>query len=364
MPEETTQASARDEIRSLYPWIEQLGLLDLVGELILDDASAHQIVAEVRNTDQYRQSFPGMVGPDGKRRFATERAYLDQVEAYRDVLMEADWYDVATDSPQDYAAFMDAGIDPNELRERKNIYQVLEAGTSQLRDAFYVYAGMDVSVDDLFQAVVAPEFGEALAAEYNRTVAGSPLDYETYITRATERGLSNVSDLLTDLQSGNVVTSEAVAQIRAVDPSFAREIMGAIANTGDRTLNLDELSYAFQYAMLGSAATEAGLQTPDRDMVEALRQAGVTKAQASRTYSEFATKRFGLQGMVARTGVEGDLGQESFARAELLDSGPGVDLLARAEALEDSLGRAGGGYGATREGDRVAQRSRRGLFQA
>ena len=358
MPD-ATQSAARDEVRALYPWVNQLGLVDLVGELILDDASAYQIVAEVRNTDQYRQAFPGMTGPDGKRRYASEGSYLAAVESYRDVLMEAGWYDPATDSPQDYAAFMDAGIDPNELRDRKNIYQVLQRGTDELRDAFYVYAGMDVSVDDLFQATVSPEFGTALVDEYNRTVAGATLDYDTYISRATERGLSKVSDLLGDLQDANVLTGDAVAQIRSVDPEFAREIMGAIANTGDKTLNLDELSYAFQYAMLGSAATEAGLTTPTADMVEALRTAGVTKAQATKTYQEFASRRFGLEGMVERLGIGSSIDQETFARADLLGSGPGVDLIARAEALENALGRSSGSFGAAREGSRLAQRGRR-----
>ncbi len=358
-----TQIAARDEVRALYPWAETLGLGDLVSDLILDDASANQIVAEVRNTNQYKRTFPGMVGPDGRRRFGSERQYLDQVESYRDVLMAAGWYDPATDSPQDYAAFMDSGIDPNELRDRATIYKTLEAGTSELRDAFYVYAGMDVSVDDLFQAVVAPEFGQQLAAEYNREISSTGLDYETFITRATERNLEKVADTLTELEANGVVASGVAAKVRSVDPEFAREMMGAIANTGDRTLALDELSWSFQYAMLGSAATEAGLALPDKDTVEALRVAGVSRAQAARSYNRFSTQGEGLQGMVRRTGTSTGIDQKTYAMADMLETGSGVDLIARAEALENALGRTAGSYGTAREGDRLTQRSRRGLFQ-
>lgn len=361
MPQETAPVAARDEIAALYPWASTLGLIDLISGLVAADASADEVIATVRGSEPYRAQFPGMIGPDGTRRYATERAYLDQVQGYRDVLQEAGWYDERTDSPQDYVAFMEGGIDPNELRERAVVYQQLESGSQELRDAFYVYGGMDVTVDDLFQAVVAPEFGQRLQDEYNRQVTGTTLDYETYISRATERGLDNVADLLGTMAGQGLITSEAVARIQELDPSFAREVMGAIANEGDRTLNLHELSYAFQYALLGSAATEAGLEAPTREMVEKLRSAGVERARAAQVYGQYSTGVEALRGMTQRAGMA-DITQAQFAEAGLLNEAESVDLVERARGLEAQLGRRAGGFQTGQQGGRITQRGRRGQY--
>ena len=60
------------EITEAFPWAVELGFLDLIKTLVVDGASAEQIIAEVRQSLQYQQRFPGMVGPDGIRRYRTE----------------------------------------------------------------------------------------------------------------------------------------------------------------------------------------------------------------------------------------------------------------------------------------------------
>ena len=293
--------------------------------------------------------------------FSNEREYLNRVEDYKTVLRSAGFYDPSTDDPQDYVGFIQGGIAPDELQQRVTTYRRLEEGSQEMRDQFYIYAGMDVSVDDLFEAVVNPNFGQSLVEEYEASVQGSNLDYETFITRATERNLENVATLLEGMVDEGLTTREAVSRVRGIDPSFAREIMGVIANSGDAALAYDELSYAFQYALIGSAASEQGLQAPDKEMVGRLQQAGVDRARARQAYGQFARNENAIQGMVQRA-TQGEVqtfNQTDFEEAALLGQTDKVDLLQRAQGMEEAYSRRGG-FATQQEGKRFTQRGRTG----
>lgn len=340
-----------------YPWVAQLGLEELISESIVNGDSLEQIIQTVRASEPYRRRFPAM----DFSKFDSERQYLERVEQYRTVLKQSGFYDPSTDDPQDYIGFIEGGISPDKLRERVSTYRRLEEGSQEMRDQFYVYAGMDVSVDDLFEAVVNPSFGQALVEEYEAVVQGSSLDYETFITRATERNLENVATLLEGMVDQGLTTREAVSRVRGIDPTFAREIMGVIANTGDMTLNYDELSAAFQYALIGSAASEQGLQAPDREMVVRLQQAGVDRARARSAYGQFARSEGAIQGMVQRA-TQGEVetfDQTDFEEAALLGQSDKVDLLQRAQGMEAAYARRGG-FATQQEGRRFTQRGRTG----
>ena len=189
------------ELVGKYPWAKELGFLDLIKRLAVEDATADQIVAEVRASDQYKKQFPGFSDLSGVRRFRDEAEYLRTRDDLRQVLKDFGVYDPATDSPMDYVAFFDAGIDANELTERFGVYRELERGSQELRDAFYVYGGLDVTVDDLFQAVVSPQFRQELQNEYDRSVAAQPLDYGTYIERAREVSTARVVETMERLRA-------------------------------------------------------------------------------------------------------------------------------------------------------------------
>jgi len=350
-----------EQILNSFPWLQTMGVANLVKKLIRDDLTVDEILSEVRQSTQYQRMFPGMVDVNGQRRFATEREYLDTVRDYRDVLIEFGSYDPAQDDPLNYTAFFDAQIDPNELKQRFAIYRELEAGSDELRDAFYVYAGMDVTVDDLYQASVSPEFREQLTTAYDTKVAGSSFDYQTYITRATERGLQRTAKVLQQMQRQGLVTGAAVSKLLNVDPTFAREVMGGLfssdpADTG--TLGLEELLVSFDYAMLASAATESGLEMPTRERLAALRQAGVDRARAMRAYGQYSGSKEALRGMARRSGAE-DFTQQMFEEASLLGKGPALDVLNRAVSQEQSLGRSAGSFSTDLDQGRVAQSYRR-----
>jgi len=330
-----------------FPWLVELGLMELVTKLVTEDATAEQILIEVRNSSQYKGMFPGMFDGTGQRRFNSESEYLDTVRGYRQVLQEFGVFDLNSDTPMAYAAFMERGIDPNELQKRFQIYREVERTGQDAIDAFYVYAGLDITIDDLYQAIVSPEFANELTNTYDQAVAGQTFDYETWITRATEVGLRRTTELLRDMQKRGLITGQVVNQLLNVDPNFARQMMGAIFIGGDpatdtATMGLDELMATFDYAMLASAATASGLRMPDKQRIQQLRSAGVDRAAALRSYGQYSASKERLAGMAQRIGRT--FTQDEFERAVLLGEGGALSTLQEATAAEAALGRGGGGF--------------------
>lgn len=330
-----------------FPWLVELGLMDLVTRLVIEDATPEQILIEVRNSAQYKQHFPGMFDESGQRRFNSEAEYLDTVRSYRQVLMEFGDYDPNNDTPLGYAAFMQQGIDPTELQKRYQIYREVQRTGQDAIDAFYVYAGLEVTIDDLYQAIVSPQFRNELTNTYDVAVAQQVFDYETWITRATEVGLRRTAELLRDMQDRGLLTGQVVNQVLSTDPNFARQMMGALFLGGQDatdtdTMGLDELMATFDYAMLASAATGAGLRMPSRERIMELRAAGLDRAAAIRSYGQFATSKERLAGMAQRIGRT--FTQDEYERAVFLGHGDALDTLQEATAAETALGNAAGGF--------------------
>ncbi len=353
------EATLLTEIADAFPWAVELGFLDLIKDLVVDGAGAEQIIAEVRKSNQYQQQFPGMIGPDGIRRYRTESEYLTAVEGYRGVLQDYGEYDPGTDTPISYVAFMDAGIDANELRDRFGKYRTVQAGSQELKDAFFVYAGMDVSDEDLYQAMVSPQFREELSNEYDVTVANSAPDYETFIERARQVSTEAVVKTLELLAARNATTGTMVSRVMSMDPAYGRDLIASLFTGGDpaantRTLTLSELTEAFSEAVMGAAATEAGWELPTKDRLAEFRAAGIEAAQLHGLYDDLALRSSALTGMVERTRRGATFGQQ-MAEEDILGETRELDF---AEAAESALGARGGGFSTTQEGRRLAQRAR------
>jgi hypothetical protein len=349
-----------DEIRANYPWIELMGLADYVIDLIRDGATIDEALAKVRATPQHKARFPGLIDKNGQRRFATEAQYLQEEQSLRQVLIDFDMYDSAQDSPLDYLAFFDQGINAEQLKQRAAAYRSLERGSAEIRDAMYVYAGLNVEVDDLYQAMVSPEFRQQMISAYDEAAAKTNLDYETFITRATERGLKRVAETLNSMQTLGLLAGSAVSQMLSVDPNFAREMMGAIFQGGaaeTATLSIDELLASFDYAMIGSAASKSGFALPDKARVEEFRAAGVDRARSLRGYSEAALREGGL-GSIADRFNRKRLDQERLEDAFILGEAPAASDVTRLFELERSLGKQGPGFNRALQGTRVTQQGR------
>ena len=350
-----------EELRLTYPWAVEMGLFEEIVRLVRDDTPESGIISEVRKTSQWQTLFPGMYDENGQRRFDDEADYLRTIEDYRTVLRQFGRFDPADDVPTNYLGFMQQGIHPDELQKRFDMYDEVERGSAELKDAYYVFAGMEVSTDDLYRALVDPSFAEQLESAYNRVIVNQTFDYETFITRATERSLDRVAESLRVMEDRGLLTGSVVQNLLNVDPNFAREVAGALFTGGElnvqRPLSLNELTQAFEYAMLGSAATEQGLTMPNKERLEQFRKAGIDRRKALQSYGMFSEQRNALRAMAERANVE-SLSQKVFEDAAFLADPEASKTLRKATSTEKALGQRGSGFASGQEGQRIVQRGR------
>lgn len=340
----TPQEVFYDELRRQFPWITQLGFDPTwVQSLVASAAGAAEIVESIRNTPQYKTRFPGLFRDNGEQRMS-EAEYFARENDYR-TLMHQYGLEV-TGAPTELAGWFNGDVDPNELKDRLDIFQGVKQSSQPVKDAFYVYAGMNLSDDDLYRAAIDPTYHTDLSDYYQRMTVQSPIDYATFIQRATELSLNAVVTKLSQLQSQGVLSYNATAKIREIDPAFARSVMDQLytgGHPGQPTLGLQELLQSFQFAAIGGAAQEAGLEMPTLDRLQEIRQAGVDQAKAIQTYVQYGPNASIYNAAVQRargvTFKQSDLENAAFfgnARSQLeLQSGL---------KSEEAAGKSGGTF--------------------
>lgn len=350
-----------DEIRSNFPWLVELGLDTFVIDQIRGGATIEETIAGVRQTPQYQARFPSMLRDDGSRRFATEAEYLQAEDDYRQILLDFGFYDPAQDGPLTFAEFMEKGIQPDELGRRFEVYRALERGSQEIRDAFYVYAGLQVSVDDLYEAVTDHRRLDDLVSTYDQALAMSTPSYEQFITRVTELGIQHLTQQGQALTQSGFLSQGGLQSILNSDPNQARELIGALYSSSfvseGSTVSLDELLAAFEYAMIGSAASAEGFTLPDQARIQEMLSAGVDRARALRGYSQAALRASGLGSMAARFN-RGSLDQELLEDAFVLGEAQAANQVTRLYSQESALGQAGAGFSKDVEEGRIVTQGR------
>lgn len=353
-----------DEIEANYPWAIMLGLGDFVYQLILDDASPAEILAKIRQTSEWKAAFPAFYAEDGSKRFPSEAEYMRTIDDLRGVLKDFGYYDAALESPMNYVGLIENGVDANELGARFETYRQLEAGSQDLRDAFYIYAGLDVKVDDLYSATVDPKALQSLTDLYDDQVARSSLSYETFMTRLSDVALRRLKNGVVKAVDMGIMSPDMIQPVINMDPNVARQWLDVLwagqgtDELGNGYMSIADLQQSFQYAILASAASERGLALPSKERLEAFRQAGITRAQADRTYSTFAAQKAGLAGMAARAQLP-SIDQSMFEQALLLSDGGALSGIRKAQNVESAAGMAQSGYGLQDEYGRIVQSGRR-----
>lgn len=361
--QQANQQASQTSINSLYSqysWLKTLGIdFATLQSWVADDPNLIGIVEKVRGTSQWSAMFPGIRRADGTLTMS-EGQYLSQQDSYRALLSQygygkqsADW------TPSDTAAFFQNNIDPNELKQRLTTYDEINRSSDDVKAAFYVYAGMHVSTDDLYQATVDPSHAAALSDQYNQTVAKSPLDYDTWITRATEFGLESVTNKLSALKGQGIDTGTAISQIQSSDPQFARQMMDALYhgyNQGGPFLNLSQLMASFDYAMIGGAATAQGLALPDQAFVQELRQAGVSRADALAGFGQVAQNLQSVRSALGRANRGGDFSATDYEQAVFLHDAKDSTLLDQAASGEKALGETSGSAPLSYQNGKLVQR--------
>lgn len=334
-----------EELKASFPWLANIGLSPTwLQDTIASSTGAAEIVSKIRETPQYKLRFPGLRRPDGSIRM-TEAEYIRTEEGYRQLLRQYG-HEVDDGDPASLSGFFAADLDANELKARLDVYKgVVESGT-QVKNAFYVYAGMSVSDEDLYRAAVDPKgYGRELTEQYNSKTTLSPLDYQTWITRATEVGLQNVVSKLSELQGSGQLTSTAVQQIRALNPDFARQMMDVLHSDGGQQsqLSLTELLQAFEFAAIGGAATGAGLTMPTRERLQEIRAMGVERARAIEGYQNFGKNSAQYNAAVLRARGQA-FTQNDFESAAFLGDATQVRNLEAGLAGEAAAGKHQGTF--------------------
>lgn len=327
-----------DELRALFPWLDQIGVDPKWFQQVAVDTFGNPDAALVkfRQLPQYKQRFPGLWRQDGSLRM-NESEYLRTEDQYRTILRQAGFDESLYKNPSDLAPFFESEQAPDELNQRVEVYQRVRDASQPVRDAFYVYAGMDVSVDDLFEATVDENMAARLSGEYVQRISSQSFNYETFINRVTEVAGRRAADLVS--KNGDIITVQH-------DPELTRTVMDLLYTSGvqgAQPLALDELLAAYEEAVLGATATAAGLSIPTKERIAALREAGIQRAQAQRAYLEFARSGGSLSGGAQRAGL-GAIDQNRFERGVFLGDGSATQALQTGAAYEQAAGVGGGQF--------------------
>ena len=347
-------------LRSEFPWLDSIGLDPGWFQQVAADASGPaEILVKLRATPQYKRRFPGMYRQDGSVRM-NEAQYMAREQDYRNLLRQYGFDINEYSEPAQLQGFFDSEMDPNEFEQRLDTYRGVQQSSRAKKDAFYVYAGLDVSDEDLYAALVDPAAAQNLTDQYNAAVAAGSMDYGTWITRATEVGNRRVADTLTQLQKQGAVTGRAVQTVLGVDSGFARQIMDAIytggsGNTTQGQLSLEDLLNSFEYAAIGAAAKEAGLDLPTKERLAEIRQAGVEKAAAIQAYSAYGLRAGQISASVQRAGYD-EFTQDEFERSQFLGNEALSRELSQGLAAEEAAGRGSGEFRFSEDRGRLMQR--------
>ena len=346
-----------------YEWVQRLGLQAEIDRLVEGGMTNEaMILNEIRQLPQHAEMFPGLFRPDGSLRM-TEAQYFQQLDAYRTVYVNFG-NNIEDFGPFEMAQMLENNISVQEFQERSNLYDQLRRGGNDIRDAFYVYAGIRMSDDDLYDYVVDGTVRQQFDQRYDQETLLNPPSYETFITRATEAGLTRVADALQDLSGSGVTVGQARLAIQNMNQDFARQMTDAIfqGTTGTPLGSLVELTNAFTYALIGGAASQQGLALPTAERIEEFRAAGVDRAAALQSYTDFAKNQQKLLGQVQRLNEGMRFTQQDFEQAVFLQDADAQLLMERAEARERAFGRAQGSAALQQRGQQLAQVGMTGMY--
>lgn len=349
------------QLQELYPALRALNFTSAwLQNAIADSSSPAELAARVRQTAQYKQRFQGMYRPDGTQRW-TEAEHIRREDEIRTVLRNHGVnVDAEYSSPASLIGFHQSELAPDTLDDRLEIWDYVRTAGQRIKETFYVYAGMSLTDDDLFESVVDGAREQQLALEYNRNKAAMAFDYAGWIGRAYQTANTRVADELNRLQMSGALTADAVQRVLAVDPEFGRSIMDAIYTGGEGrgghagALDLQTLLNAYEFAAIGATATEAGLVLPTRERLFEIRAAGVQREQAMKAYREYGRDQNRLAAAVRRARGIG-FGQQQFEQAEFLgNAGEARNLQAGLNYME-AAGRSTGAFRFTEDQGRITQ---------
>jgi hypothetical protein len=172
--------------------------------------------------------------------------------------------------------------------------------------------------------------------------------------------LERAAGTLQQLRDAGAISSEAMQRVLRVQPDYAARIVDVLnTNAGSANpLSLQELVSSFEYAALGAAALNAGLDLPSKQRIGEIRAAGIDRARAAQVYSDFGRSRGVYEAAGQRVGV--GMSQSKFEAATFLGDSVASNDFMRAMEREKAAGEGGGGFGFSLDRNgRVTQRMMR-----
>ncbi len=357
-----TAAEARTLFDSLvadFPWMKDVGITpQWIQNVAATSASATEVLAQIRNSAGYARRFPAIRRDDGSLRM-TEQQYIQTETSYRSLLRQYD-FDVNKDfnTPQSLAAWMKGDIAPDELQDRLSIYKTLKEGSKAQRDAFYIYTGQHVSVDDLYRAVLDPTARQEVYSKYQAGVNAVGSDYSGFITRAAQVAKETISESAQSAVASGQITAEQAAQIRNLDANHVRNFLDVMYTAQDgssATLSIQELMSAFEYAMIGSAAQAAGLGLPTKERLAQIKAAGVDRAKQIEGYQKFGANASIYNAAVMRARGR-TFSTADFEASQFFGDAQQTRDLAAGLAQEDAAGKQQGTFRFDENNGRLVQR--------
>lgn len=111
--------NAIDSLTNLFDSYGLSSLAPKIAQWIRDGMSEAAIVAQLRETPEYKQRFPGMKAlRDQGYNAISEAEYLQLEDSYHQALQSAGLPKGFYDNPQDFVKFISNGVDPAELKQR------------------------------------------------------------------------------------------------------------------------------------------------------------------------------------------------------------------------------------------------------
>lgn len=145
-PPGMSEKSARSIIREFLSEWGLGGLEDMLYERVVadQDLSDTRLINEVRKTPEYAARFPGMKMRQDQGRVAiSEREYLADERAYKQLMQRAGLPTGFYDDPSDFAKFIGGDVSPDELGRRiQQGYQAIAQADPSVRDAMRRFYGV------------------------------------------------------------------------------------------------------------------------------------------------------------------------------------------------------------------------------
>jgi hypothetical protein len=362
LPSNPGATSLWQDVLEYNPWLQTLGISAArLKELAATSSGASELMAKLRQEDVVKRRTQAMYRADGSRRFSTEAELFAWEDQVRDVLRRSG-ADVDREyaTPETLIGFAENNLSPDEIRDRLQVWKGVKEAGQRAREIFYVYAGLNFTDDDLYEALVDRGRGQELQNSVNAGVAqqlSSPNAWEAWIDRARQAGNARVVDVLTKAQQQGSTTAAAVQRVINIDPAFANQIMDSLYTGGDPDagdfLDLTSMLDAYEFMAVGAAAVGAGLELPGRERLAEIRAAGIERAQAVDAYQQFGLNKDRLSAAVQRSRGS------TFTQAEFENATFFGDLEARREQEAGEAYARGAGRGS---GQFSFGRGKRGQF--